>query len=143
MKKMSKRLLAFVLCLAMVFGVLGVPAAGAANTPESAQSDSSKVIYANGSAATYVPAGYTFVYQSESGQTYSRTTDCDVYISQRVLTADEAAKLAALEYGEVSYIKGEDGQPQVIFHDIKAPSVFFDAAGYRYETHSNHRAYGS
>ena len=40
-------------------------------------------------------------------------------------------------------VKGEDGQPQVIFHDIKAPSVFFNAAGYRYETHSNHRAYGS
>ncbi len=130
MKRMSKRLLAFVLCLVMVFGVLGIPSAGATNASETAQPDSSKVIYANGSAATYVPAGYTYVYQSESGQTYSRTTDCDVYISQRVLTADEAAKLAALEYGEVSYVKGEDGQPLVRRDfDAKQAAEYSDVVG--------------
>ena len=44
MKRMSKRLLAFVLCLVMVFGVLGIPGAGATNASETAQPDSSKVI---------------------------------------------------------------------------------------------------
>ena len=43
MKKMSKRLLAFVLCLVMVFGVLGIPGVGATNASETAQPDSSNI----------------------------------------------------------------------------------------------------
>ena len=64
MKTLAKKLMALVLCLTMALGLLGVTSAGAVQSAPKAEESASKVIYATDSKTTYVPAGYTYVYQS-------------------------------------------------------------------------------
>lgn len=99
MKTLAKKLMALVLCLAMALGLLGVTSAGAVQSAPKAEESASKVIYATDSKTTYVPAGYTYVYQSTDGRIYTRKATQDTYISGRTLSATEAKALASLSYG--------------------------------------------
>ena len=81
MKTLAKKLMALVLCLAMALGLLGVTSAGAVQSAPKAEESASKVIYATDSKTTYVPAGYTYVYQSTDGRIYTRKATQDTYIS--------------------------------------------------------------
>lgn len=110
MKTMIKQLLACALCLAMLLGMMPVFPASAADTPVEETTDESMIIYGKPDETTFVPAGYTYVYESESGQVYTRQVDADVYMTGRVLTAEEAEALAKLEYGSEEYIQDSDGQ---------------------------------
>ena len=83
MKTLAKKLMALVLCLAMALGLLGVTSAGAVQSAPKAEESASKVIYATDSKTTYVPAGYTYVYQSTDGRIYTRKATQDTYISGR------------------------------------------------------------
>ena len=94
MKTLAKKLMALVLCLAMALGLLGVTSAGAVQSAPKAEESASKVIYATDSKTTYVPAGYTYVYQSTDGRIYTRKATQDTYISGRTLSATEAKALA-------------------------------------------------
>ena len=96
MKTLAKKLMALVLCLAMALGLLGVTSAGAVQSAPKAEESASKVIYATDSKTTYVPAGYTYVYQSTDGRIYTRKATQDTYISGRTLSATEAKALASL-----------------------------------------------
>ena len=64
MKTLAKKLMALVLCLAMALGLLGVTSAGAVQSAPTAEESASQVISATDSKTTYLPAGYTYVYQS-------------------------------------------------------------------------------
>ncbi|MGM9640198.1 MAG: S8 family serine peptidase [Faecousia sp.] len=113
MKKSFRRLLAWALCLALVLSALPAMAVGATDTSVTAAADRSKMVYATGEATTFVPAGYTYVYEGANGQVYSRQAQQDVYISSRVLTAQEAEALANLEYGQEGYMVDSTGRTLV------------------------------
>ncbi len=109
----KKRILAWLLCLAMVLTIVG-PASVRAQQPEQPAQTlpndlGEYVIYGEAGETTYVPAGYTYVYTGEDGQTYTRETTQDTYVSTRVLTSEEAEALAKLDYGE-GYMVNADGQ---------------------------------
>lgn len=107
MKRIVRKSVLLVLCLAMVLGVFGGISVGATNT--AAIGD--KYIYANGEAVTYVPQGYTYVFKSESGKTYTRTAEQNMYISGRILSSAEAKALSEIEQsGDESYISTDDGK---------------------------------
>lgn len=120
--------MALVLCLAMALGLLGVTSAGAVQSAPKAEESASKVIYATDSKTTYVPAGYTYVYQSTDGRIYTRKATQDTYISGRTLSATEAKALASLSYGAESTITTDDGQTLVCReYDAKEAAAYSDA----------------
>ena len=128
MKTLAKKLMALVLCLAMALGLLGVTSAGAVQSAPKAEESASKVIYATDSKTTYVPAGYTYVYQSTDGRIYTRKATQDTYISGRTLSATEAKALASLSYGAESTITTDDGQTLVCReYDAKEAVAYSDA----------------
>lgn len=110
MKNTGKRLLAWVLCLTMLLGILPTFSASAAEDSAVEIQEESKVIYAEANQPTFVPAGYTYVFKSENGQVYTRQVDADVYVTGRVLTAEEAEALAKLEYGNEDHLVNSNGQ---------------------------------
>lgn len=101
------KLLAWILCLSLVLGAFPVFAVSAA---EQSLTPSDKIIYANGEQTTFVPAGYTYVYEGPNGQVYTREAAQDVYVSGRVLTAEEAKALASLSYSGEGYMIDAGGQ---------------------------------
>ena len=127
MKTLAKKLMAFALCLAMVLGLL-VTSVGAVQSAPKAEASSDKVIYATDSKTTYVPAGYTYVYQSTDGRTYTRKATQDTYISGRTLSATEAKALVSLSYGAESTITTDDGQTLVCReYDAAEAAAYSDA----------------
>ncbi len=112
MKTITKRVLALLLCAALVCGFAVMPQANA-QQPEAAQTETTDlgqyVIYGKAGETTFVPAGYTYVYEGPDGQTYYQEAAQDTYVSNRVLTSEEAEALARLEYGE-GYMVNADGQ---------------------------------
>ncbi len=99
MKKTLKRMLAFALCLAVLFGFAVAPEAGATPT-ELGQN----VIYATAGEPTYVPAGYTYVYEDETGLQQIRQFPYDVVITTTQLTPEQSMALADLEQGKRTYV---------------------------------------
>ena len=93
MKATTKRLLALVLvlCTMLALGMRTVPYAQAAEElPEG-------IVYGAADQTTFVPAGYTYVFEDENGMGYTYEAEGDMYISERVLTAEEAEALAKLD----------------------------------------------
>lgn len=131
MRKAFKKVLAFVLCAAMVLTAAGLSQVLAADTqkPEStSQASTDKYVYAKADEATFVPSGYTYVYTGENGQVYTREAPCDMYVSTRVLTTDEAEALATLEYGQEGFMTGADGSVlQCREFDAAEASAYSDA----------------
>lgn len=131
MRKAFKKVLAFVLCAAMVLTAAGLSQVLAADTqkPEStSQAATDKYVYAKAGEATFVPSGYTYVYTGENGQVYTREAPCDMYVSTRVLTTDEAEALATLEYGQEGFMTGADGSVlQCREFDAAEASAYSDA----------------
>ncbi len=127
MKTLAKKLMAFALCLAMVLGLL-VTSVGATQSAPKADESADKVIYATDSKTTYVPAGYTYVYQSTDGRTYTRKATQDTYISGRTLSATEAKALVSLSYGAESTITTDDGKTLVCReYDAAEAAAYSDA----------------
>ena len=116
MKHVMRKYLTLLLCAALLLGVL-CPAAAAGNATEPAATeegavptgDPAKTIYATSEEATFVPAGYTYVYTGENGETYTQVAESDMYVSSRVLTAEEAKAIAELQCGESKTIVADDG----------------------------------
>ena len=111
MQKILKRTLALFLCAVLALGVMGLPQSQAqeAPAPQSQNDYGPLTVYGKAGETTFVPAGYTYVYEEEDGSIYTREAARDMYISQRVLTPQEAEALANLEGGETRYLTGEDG----------------------------------
>ena len=113
MRKQMRKAIAWVLCAALIFciaGSAGVQAATPTLPSEQAKGvPATHNVYAKPNETTFVPAGYTYVYNGENGQKYTRVADRDMYITGRVLTASEAAGLANLSPGEAGYITASDG----------------------------------
>lgn len=127
MKNVCKRFLIWALCLALVLGILPAFAADAAGST-TAPRQSSKIVYASDEGVTFVPEGYTYVYQGANGQVYSRQAEQDIYVSARVLTAQEASSLAALSTSGEGYLVDENGQTLVCKeYDAKAAAAYSDA----------------
>ncbi len=109
----KRRIFAWLLCLAMVLTVAGPASVRAQKPEEPAQTQPNDLgeylIYGEAGETTFVPAGYTYVYEGEDGQFYQQEVAQDAYISTRVLTSEEAEALANLEYGE-SHMVNVDGQ---------------------------------
>lgn len=55
------------------------------------------IVYGAADQTTFVPAGYTYVFEDENGMGYTYEAEGDMYISERVLTAEEAEALAKLD----------------------------------------------
>ena len=110
MKQQANRVLAMVLCLVMALGCLG----GAAPAVQGAAAAPENVVYATSGETAFVPAGYTYVYETETGSTYSKTVSADAYVSFEALTTQEAEALASLESGEAEYLTNPDGSTMVM-----------------------------
>lgn len=114
MQKIMKQVMALLLCAALLCGTAAVPRASALGSGTAAAVDLSSlgpnVVEAQDEETTFVPAGYTYVYENEDGHIYTRQVEQDVYITSRVLTAQEAEALAGLEYGQEGYVVDADGQ---------------------------------
>lgn len=104
-----KRGLALLLCAVLVLGVIGLPQSRAYEVPATGNDYGPLTVYGKAGETTFVPAGYTYVYEEENGNVYTKQAAVDMYISQRVLTPQEAEALAGLQGGETRYLTGEDG----------------------------------
>ena len=111
MHKILKRSLALFLCAVLALGAMGLTPSQAQEAPaaEGQHDYGPLTVYGKAGETTFVPAGYTYVYEEEDGSVYTREAARDMYISQRVLTPQEAEALAGLEGGETRYLTGEDG----------------------------------
>ncbi|MFR0735263.1 MAG: hypothetical protein ACLSHU_14840 [Oscillospiraceae bacterium] len=111
MQKIVKRGLALLLCAVLALGAMSLTPSQAQEAPApQGQSDYGPLtVYGKAGETTFVPAGYTYVYEEEDGSVYTREAARDMYISQRVLTPQEAEALAGLEGGETRYLTAEDG----------------------------------
>lgn len=111
MHKILKRSLALLLCAVLALGTMGLTPSQAQEAPaaEGQHDYGPLTVYGKAGETTFVPAGYTYVYEEEDGSVYTREAVRDMYISQRVLTPQEAEALAGLEGGETRYLTGEDG----------------------------------
>ena len=72
MRKLLKRTLALLLCLAMLGGFAVVPQVNAQSAetlpPIDLTQFGNQVVYGKAGETTFVPAGYTFVYEDENGR---------------------------------------------------------------------------
>lgn len=131
-KTIMKRVIAMMLCAALVLCAAGTTQVLAVDhtLPHVAvqTADSDHLIYAKGNETTFVPEGYTYVYDSGDGTSYTTTAESDMYITGRVLTADEAAALANLEYGREGYVTSEDGSLLVCKEFDAKDAVAYSAA---------------
>ncbi len=109
MRPILKRGLTLLLCAILVLGVIG-PAQSRAHEVSTGGNDYGPLtVYGKAGETTFVPAGYTYVFEEADGSVYTQKAAANMYISQRVLTHQEAAALADLEGGETRYVTGEDG----------------------------------
>ena len=106
MQKIVKRGLALLLCAVLALGAMSLTPSQAQEAPApQGQSDYGPLtVYGKAGETTFVPAGYTYVYEEEDGSVYTREAARDMYISQRVLTPQEAEALAGLEGGADDYV---------------------------------------
>lgn len=107
MRRQFRKWAALALCAALVLGLAGPAGAQGGSAPSPAKAE--QCVYAQADETTFVPAGYTYVYEGENGQSYTRVANNDMYITGRVLTAAEAESLAELSGGEAGYMTAEDG----------------------------------
>ncbi len=116
MNRITKRVLALLLCAALICGFAVMPQAHAqqpqAAGETAAPASDGHVIYGKAGETTFVPAGYTYVYEGPNGQQLTHEAQQDTYASTRVLTAQEAEALAKLQYGE-GHMVNSDGQSLV------------------------------
>ncbi|MGM9640037.1 MAG: S8 family serine peptidase [Faecousia sp.] len=131
MKTIMKRILACLICAALLCGFAVMPQASARQPEMDSAADtasySEQVIYGKPGEPTYVPAGYTYVYKGEDGETYIHQVEQGTYVSARVLTATEAEALAKLEYNE-GYMVAPDGQNLVCKEfDAREAAAYSDA----------------
>ena len=132
MRKQMRKAIAWLLCAALIFciaGSAGVQAATPTLPSEQAKGvPATHNVYAKPNETTFVPAGYTYVYNGENGQKYTRVADRDMYITGRVLTASEAAGLANLSPGEAGYVTAGDGTAITCREfDAKTAAAYSDA----------------
>lgn len=131
MRKLLKRTLALLLCLAMLAGFAVVPQVNAQAIPDpdlETMDAQNHVIYGVAGETSYVPAGYTYVYENEEGEVYSQQMQTDTYISMRVLTSQEAEALANLEYNQQGYVLDADGQNLICKnYDAQAAMAYSEA----------------
>ena len=115
MKHRIHRLLALALCAVMALGCFSssVPAAGAAQLQQGAEIQQDQLIYAKAGEATFVPAGYTYVYEAENGSTYTKTVPSDAYVTFEALSPKEAEALATLDMGDEAYLTSPEGDTMV------------------------------
>lgn len=111
--KTTKRIIAWLLCLTLVLGLMPALSVSAVEQSAAVGSDGDMTIYAKPGETTFVPAGYTYVCEGENGELYTHEVGADVYMTGRVLTAEEAGALAALEYGSETHLTGSNGQDLV------------------------------
>ncbi len=113
MRKLLKRTLALLLCLAMLGGFAVVPQVNAQSAetlpPIDLTQFGNQVVYGKAGETTFVPAGYTFVYEDENGEIYAQQAPADVYISLKALTPEQAEALAGLSGGQESYTVSDSG----------------------------------
>ena len=113
MRRLLKRTLALLLCFALLCGFAIMPQANARSAQDDTAMDLSRfgdhVIYGKAGQTTFVPAGYTFVYEDENGEIYAQQAPSDMYISLNALTPAQAEALAELNGGQKSYTTAEDG----------------------------------
>ncbi len=113
MNRITKRVLALLLCAALICGFAVIPQANAqqpqTNLKFDAASFGENVVYGKAGETTYVPAGYTYVYEDANGQVYAKRMGQSAYVSAQDLTPEEAEALASLEYGE-SHMVDASGQ---------------------------------
>ena len=115
MKHRIHRLLALALCAVMALGCFSsaVPVAGAAQLQQGAEIQQDQLIYAKAGEATFVPAGYTYVYEAENGSTYTKTVPSDAYVTFEALSPKEAEALATLDMGDETYLTSPEGDTMV------------------------------
>lgn len=115
MKHCIRRLLALTLCAVLVLGCFSAAGstAGAVESQQSVEIQQEKLVYAKAGEATFVPAGYTYVYEAENGSTYTKTVPSDVYVTFEALSPEEAEALAALDMGEAEYPTSPAGDAMV------------------------------
>ncbi len=114
--KIRHRILAGLLVLALAISLIGVGSVQAQERVPAGPNENSPqmCVYGKEGETTFVPAGYTYVYQEDGEPVYWETVSTDTYISQRTLTSEEAEQLNQLEYsGTDRYTTHGDGSVSV------------------------------
>ena len=114
--KIKHRILAGLLVLALAISMMGVGSVQAQERVPAGPNETppQMCVYGKEGETTFVPAGYTYVYQKDGEPVYWETVSTDTYISQRTLTSEEAEQLNQLEYGGTDrYTTHEDGSVSV------------------------------
>ena len=114
--KTRHRILAGLLLFALAISMMGIGGVQAQERMPVGQNENSPemCVYGKEGETTFVPAGYTYVYQEDGEPVYWETVEADTYISQRTLTSEEAEQLSRLEYtGTDSHTAHADGTVSV------------------------------
>lgn len=109
MRSRMRKVLALVLCAALALCIAGPVGVQASPRPVGERQDAEHCVYAKANETTFVPAGYTYIYQGEGDRQFTRVANHDMYITGRILSAAEAKELAALSSGDAGYLTTEDG----------------------------------
>ncbi len=112
MQKIVKRGLALLLCAVLALGAMSLTPSQAQEAPApQGQSDYGPLtVYGKAGETTFVPAGYTYVYEEEDGSVlYPGSCPRHVHLPAGPHPPPEAEALAGLEGGETRYLTAEDG----------------------------------
>lgn len=116
---------ALIMALVMLIGAFASIASAAG---VNAGTNVDHVVYASDSGNTYVPAGYTYIYEGSDGRTYTSRSEQDRWVCDTRLSGVEAQAIAELakEYG-TQFVTGENGNVlQIDEIDAKASAEFTD-----------------
>ncbi|OLA31489.1 MAG: hypothetical protein BHW33_02345 [Firmicutes bacterium CAG:137_57_8] len=103
-----RKVFALVLCAALALCMAGPAGAQASTHPVGERPGTEHCVYAKANETTFVPAGYTYIYQGEGGKQFTRVASYDMYVTGRILSAAEAKELAALSDSDAGYLTTED-----------------------------------
>lgn len=109
MRRQMRKVFALVLCAALALCMAGPAGAQASPHPVGERPGTEHCVYAKANETTFVPAGYTYIYQGEGGKQFTRVASYDMYVTGRILSAAEAKELAALSDSDAGYLTTEDG----------------------------------
>ena len=128
MRRQMRKVFALVLCAALALCMAGPAGAQASPHPVGERPGTEHCVYAKANETTFVPAGYTYIYQGEGGKQFTRVASYDMYVTGRILSAAEAKELAALSDSDAGYLTTEDGSAVTCQEfDAKEAAVYSQA----------------
>ena len=78
MRRQMRKVFALVLCAALALCMAGPAGAQASPHPVGERPGTEHCVYAKANETTFVPVGYTYIYQGEGGKQFTRVASYDM-----------------------------------------------------------------